>query len=649
MRRLVFFVGLALVSSFVARVAGAQNVTGAIAASRSSCVAPCFVRFDATNTVAGGTTKPFHDVDYYWDFGDPHSGSWTTGAASKGSAGWSRNMDLGPLAGHVFDPDRWGDAYDTNCGLGSNTCRQYTVTLKAIYGAASDTRSVVISVNKPDAQWASTTVCLNVSSDSNFTGCPSGATNTKLSATDVCPTISSQVSAGKRRVLLKGGASYTCSSNPNLNVAGPALLSSYGTGMAVIPGMGVTLNQGDWRVTLLDMQSAAVANGTNYTYFNNLVYRTHLHGSAGVVVYGLHGDSGLVENELGPCSSSGGCYAFFGAGFTSVGDRNLGDRTSFIGNNVHDIQPSGAVQHVYRIYTQPNETGATATGVGKMLFAHETMGPNNVAQHNDYLVQTSGNITSRYYQFEDIYEIPYSNSIATVVQISGGTGTNAPGPNSFSDVLVENSFFDLTHLTGAQIDTISINTANHVTIRNNLAIVGLPSTSTNNMLVHVNNPGGGLTTNPNDVQIYNNSAYSTSVLTACTAPVVVWVGNPNATNIGVKNNLYWPAVANKCDLTSTGGNITVGTNWSRKTGELTVSPFASAAPAIPDDFKLAACSGAHCPIDAGTSLAGVYLDFWRGVRGNPISIGAHEPGAPLVQGSSGPDSPPPPPVLLTGQ
>jgi hypothetical protein len=97
--------------------------------------------------------------------------------------------------------------------------------------------------------------------------------------------------------------------------------------------------------------------------------------------------------------------------------------------------------------------------------------------------------------------------------------------------------------------------------------------------------------------------------------------------------------------------VTQSKNWSRKTGELTGNPFTGAAPAIPDDFKLASCAvGAHCPIDAAAAVPGLYLDFWRGLRASGASIGAQEPGSQSADGSPVPlGGPPPPPVLLSSQ
>lgn len=75
------------------------------AASRLSGVAPLAVFFDATATTATATTRPFHDIEYKWNFGDPagspvNGTTWTNGSRAGAS---SRNAATGPVAAHVFE------------------------------------------------------------------------------------------------------------------------------------------------------------------------------------------------------------------------------------------------------------------------------------------------------------------------------------------------------------------------------------------------------------------------------------------------------------------------------------------------------------------------------------------------------------------
>ena len=95
-------------------------------ASRSSGVAPLSVFFDTTGTVSSTTTKPFHDIEYRWNFGEtsgPGAGTWNQGSRPGKS---SRNLATGPLAAHVYEMPG-----------------TYTVTVADATNTASDRKSVV--------------------------------------------------------------------------------------------------------------------------------------------------------------------------------------------------------------------------------------------------------------------------------------------------------------------------------------------------------------------------------------------------------------------------------------------------------------------------------------------------------------------------
>ena len=105
-----------------------------LVASRVSGVAPLTVFFDATGTTAAGTPRPFHDLEYRWDFGDAGKGRWSTGSTTG-----DRNLATGPVAAHVFE-----------------TPGTYTVNLTA--NAAKSSR--VITVQDPDMVFSGTVVKL---------------------------------------------------------------------------------------------------------------------------------------------------------------------------------------------------------------------------------------------------------------------------------------------------------------------------------------------------------------------------------------------------------------------------------------------------------------------------------------------------------
>lgn len=168
--------------------------------SRVSGVAPLSVHFDASDTRAQGVERPFHELSYCWDFGDPESGTYETTGASK-------NRAKGPLAAHVFEKPG-----------------TYLVTLSARdpQGHVA-TRAVEIQVEDPDAVFAGdATTCFSNGGD--FRGCPAGAGQvTTSSLSDLRAHLGTN-----RRLLLRRGDVFRGALD--VNVPGPAMIGAFGEG-----------------------------------------------------------------------------------------------------------------------------------------------------------------------------------------------------------------------------------------------------------------------------------------------------------------------------------------------------------------------------------------------------------------------------------
>src|SRR6185295_12922369 len=123
-RHLIAVVLLATAAT-TAPVSASAAITPAIVPSRTSGVAPLAVFFDATGTTSTGTTKPFHELGYQWNFGDAAT-TWATTGAPKNSA-------TGPIAAHVFESPG-----------------TYTVTLTVTDGVNNATASATITVSNPN-------------------------------------------------------------------------------------------------------------------------------------------------------------------------------------------------------------------------------------------------------------------------------------------------------------------------------------------------------------------------------------------------------------------------------------------------------------------------------------------------------------------
>ena len=154
---------------------------------RTSCVAPCAIEFklDVDHTwltgyepsaweLPGATPTEAHGGEDWifpetvWDFGDPGSGYWTTGARSRTTTPWPKNMEMpAPVAYHVYmKPGRY---------VAKSTTR---------YNGVEVVNSIPITISSPEAEWddADTFCFANGdgtpgNGDDDFFGCPHDTDN----------------------------------------------------------------------------------------------------------------------------------------------------------------------------------------------------------------------------------------------------------------------------------------------------------------------------------------------------------------------------------------------------------------------------------------------------------------------------------------
>lgn len=191
-------------NSNVAMTGGTRLAMGA---SRATGVAPLAVFFDASGTTATSTTRPFHELEYRWTFGESGAGTWANGAKA-GTA--SRNEAMGPVAAHVFE-----------------SAGTFPITVSAFNGTTTVSYSCNITVTSTDAEFAGNkTVC--VSAMGNFAGCPAGA----LQVTSANPTtaVANNIGAGNKRILFARGETFNVPTTIQINKPGPGLVGAYGTG-----------------------------------------------------------------------------------------------------------------------------------------------------------------------------------------------------------------------------------------------------------------------------------------------------------------------------------------------------------------------------------------------------------------------------------
>lgn len=159
------------------------------------------VFFDTLHPNAPTTERPFHDLEYCWDFGDTQSGAYAPTGASK-------NHASGPVSGHVFE--RPGT---------------YVVSVSARNARGEVSSSAVeLTVLDPDAVFPRfQTVCF--SGKGNFDGCPASAG--RVTASDLSA-LTPHVATNKR-LLLRRDETFTVTTL-RLNVRGPLTIGAFGSG-----------------------------------------------------------------------------------------------------------------------------------------------------------------------------------------------------------------------------------------------------------------------------------------------------------------------------------------------------------------------------------------------------------------------------------
>ncbi|MBC8414208.1 thrombospondin type 3 repeat-containing protein, partial [bacterium] len=188
-------------------------VVAVFEASRISGVSPLAIFFDATGSIASAAERPFHELDYTWDFGDPDSGDWQT-------SGKSKNRLKGALASHVFEPAFSAGEVEKSFIV--------TLTITDMQGN-SDSRQISVTVQNPDIYFAGNeTRCVSISG--NFEGCPAGGEQVVSSSFDQqirwAETGTDRV---QRRLLFHNGENWDVPGS-NLNSDGPGIIGAYGTG-----------------------------------------------------------------------------------------------------------------------------------------------------------------------------------------------------------------------------------------------------------------------------------------------------------------------------------------------------------------------------------------------------------------------------------
>lgn len=119
----------------------AIDTSGGIACSRTSGKTPCFIQVSASAIIATGTSVPYEDLSYSWNFGDPSGTEVFTNPVTGGIVN-ANNGQVGPEAAYCY-----------------RSAGTYTVTLTMIgkngsgYTVATKTQAITVSAWSPANTW----------------------------------------------------------------------------------------------------------------------------------------------------------------------------------------------------------------------------------------------------------------------------------------------------------------------------------------------------------------------------------------------------------------------------------------------------------------------------------------------------------------
>ncbi|RIL06860.1 MAG: hypothetical protein DCC71_05175 [Proteobacteria bacterium] len=309
----------------------------------SVCVAPCVVHLDATATTSSEHARPFSELDYAWDCGEPGAGTWSN------RTGGDKNRPRGPVTGCVYPTP------------GAKTIR---LTVREPDGEVASSQTTVTIAN-PDSVFAGTnTVCISASG--NFSGCPTGAQRVTSSDFDAALTSNAgcNADAAHKRCLLRCGETFSQDQGIGL-AAGttPALLSCYGSASGranVVSTTGFGAVERGWTLSRLDWSNATA-------------------GSNGLGLSHVNGNITLYDNAITTRGGSNATHPL-------AGDRHP-DLVAIVGD-VHTILPTGSdrySQHFLRARRQlilGNVFDANGEGEFNLRSIHT---PLSAIQHNELI------------------------------------------------------------------------------------------------------------------------------------------------------------------------------------------------------------------------------------------------------------------------
>ena len=591
----------------------AASIQLSLVPSRTSGVAPLYVFFDASGTSdAAVTTRPFHDLEYRWTFGDPTAGQWTYGS---GMGANSKNAATGPIAGHIFE-----------------TPGTYAVSLTAFDGINTETKNVQITVEDPDVVFAGTkTVC--VSTDQDFSGCPIGAATASPSSFSAAIGL---INSDTRRLLFKRGQTWNYSTMATMAVNGPGIIGAYGTGaLPKILGpatniIGLRLSDystpamRDWRIMDLDIDGGnrAPLNGTSsaielYGGLDQLtLLRLTLNGTRTPIINSgslLDSSSWASRNHhiwdqwAVADNTITGIYGTEGNLATSgYGSYMSGERMFYAGNSI-DLAGTAAkgISHVARF---PYLGKAV---IGNNLLQRPGPSEHNIKLHAPIWGQDTvesrgiGGGYTRWVVVSDNKIVAGYNALLAALAPQG-----ADVDNRLLDIVSERNWF----VAGPATQAGHYISGTEITLRNNLYEMSRGSnTQTPIQLTRRGSEAPG-----SHIRVYNESIYTSKAVPSNQFQGIL-IDSTLLSDVTVKNVLaYAPNALTPSLLFNAGAANVIASNNSTNAQVKNSNPQFVGPLTNPSGFALQAGSYGN----AGGTYVPVFSDFFGGARGADRGLGA---------------------------
>ncbi len=574
-------------------------VSGAISlraqALRVTGVSPLGVFFDATATTSSATPRPFHELEYRWDFGDPASGFWTTGSRPGVS---SKNAATGPMAAHVYDLA----SGDFTAGSATRT-----VTLTATDGTSTATCSMQIIITDPDVAFGPTappggrTLCVS-SAPGTFAACPAGATQVVTSTFDFFALTSN--GANFKRILLRAGDTFTTTNTSQISAEGPGHLGTfpYGGARAVLVGPTnkfVIGNASDWRIANIDFDGVnrttntkciqPVGRAYQTTILNNICRNLFLGMEFEILLLDFQNTSSQVAPIWHQWVIQGNQFLNnFEYGFLGIMDKGAA-----LGNVVTGIQS----QHAWRLghgsknIVSNNEFTGSPTGTA-LTFRGIGWEVNTRGSGNQFTLPANS--------FAE-YSIASDNKITAV---TGGLAYTYAASNAAEMPRFRNHISERNIVTSTNFGPAMFTVAGDSTIRNNLFVIGTPDMRA----LEIQQPVDPVITS---FFVYNNSSFNGNVSGSSDFNVVG--GSAAVPNLVARNNLgVAPSNTAAGTIGASGSGYTASNNSTRAQIQ-GPSPLTTTPPTQPSHWQPLPAS---YPINGGFALppVPVFSDFFAAPR-----------------------------------